>query len=268
MNIRSWNYRDYEIFSHIICETWPSFTWMSTYEEGRRKAKRYLQQCIEEATFVQVLEVEDLPVGCIVANSIYDKTGCTMKDTLAYRLVMPTFDERYERSNQRYRSVCDAMMKDANKQYDGELILFLIHPMYKRKGYGDVLFSKALNYFYDTNCSTFFLYSDTTCDHRYYHRVGMKCIKEAPLYPNKRKSNGRVFLYEGAVSSILEQMRGYEKIDMGRPHTRIRKFMAVSLIWMILLITQVHSADEPQPNKKECCYEVSMRQSSIEQRSE
>lgn len=202
MLLRSWNVQDYDELAKILCETWNAFTIMSTYEDGLKKAKLYIQQCLEESTNTQVLEVKKEVVGVLFIASKLGKSSRTIKKAINYdtdNQFSNSLKEKYQKSNQQYRNICTLLKSKSQHSFDGEIVLLVIKPSFKGRGLGNFLFYEAIKHFKKTGSKEFYLYTNSSCDYTFYHHHGMKKASEVAMFPNTKNQSYKIYLYNGYV---------------------------------------------------------------------
>lgn len=215
MKLRAFVYKDCDALAQMICATWNSFHFMSSYEQALQKAKAYLFDCLQHATFAFVLEEEQTIIGCMIGNR---HNAQKAKQRMLYEQqdsTMITKEEwtRFQRSHTAYQAVCKEMLMKTKKKYQAELLLFVIKPEYRKKGYGKEIFMKTMDYLVEEGCSKFYLYTDSTCDYSFYDHFHMKCVDEKSLHQGMRKNGFRIFLYEGDSSFIKYRKQRKQVID-------------------------------------------------------
>lgn len=66
------------------------------------------------------------------------------------------------------------LLQDTQIEYQGELAFFTVNSKYRGIGLGNKLFEAAQDYMRDRQISSFFLFTDTTCNYPFYEHRGMK----------------------------------------------------------------------------------------------
>lgn len=91
-----------------------------------------------------------------------------------------------------YKQNCFSLYKNSAIKFANEIVLFAVDRRYQRKGIGTELFKLAGSIFEKEAHSSYYLYTDTSCNYRYYDHLGMK--KMGSLKPRKQ-DNFEIYLY-------------------------------------------------------------------------
>ena len=65
----------------------------------------------------------------------------------------------------------DQLLKDSPVDYQGEVAFFVINAKYRGMGLGKKLFEAAQDYMKGQQISSFFLFTDTTCNYPFYEHI-------------------------------------------------------------------------------------------------
>lgn len=74
-----------------------------------------------------------------------------------------------------YNRLLDKMKDESDKKYNAELVLFITHPSYQGKGYGQALLNDFHTYMKEKNKFNIYLFTDNYCDYEMYEKAG--CLK-------------------------------------------------------------------------------------------
>ena len=67
----------------------------------------------------------------------------------------------------------EALKHDAGKEYEAEVVLFVVSPAARGMGVGRRLFNHMLGVFHDAGLREYFLFTDSTCDVGFYDHRGL-----------------------------------------------------------------------------------------------
>ena len=162
--------------AQIIRDTWDYDRFCSS-KTAEKLAKAYLYRCLADQTYTQVALVEDPPVGIVMAKNAAAshhllpfgiKSAISVLDLLRTkegRAVSRIFME-VEKIDQELLRRCPS--------YDGELAFFAVSEACRGMGLGKALFEKAVEYLRSQGISSFYLFTDTSCNYGFYEHQGMQ----------------------------------------------------------------------------------------------
>ncbi len=181
INFREYKSADRAAVAEIIRKTW-SYDRFAGPETAGKMAEVFLDSCLANQTFTQVAVIENTPVGIIMAKSI--KTHrCSIKfwfkRTFSILSLLATKEGRsvaciFGGVN----GIDKELLCDCEKEYQGELAFFAIDASYRGRGIGKKLFASALDYLRKEQVETFYLFTDTSCNYRFYEHQGMTRRRE------------------------------------------------------------------------------------------
>lgn len=70
------------------------------------------------------------------------------------------------------------MLDNCSKQYEGELAFFALNEDYRGMGLGRKLFDEAKKYMEKEEIPDFYLFTDTSCNYKFYEHMGLKREKK------------------------------------------------------------------------------------------
>lgn len=94
---------------------------------------------------------------------------------------------RYLENNYIYRETCEALLKEINENFDGEITLFVTDKSCRGRGFGKLLLKECLKEIGSLECANIFLTSDSECNFSFYFAYGFKLLKEAKVKYKKEE---------------------------------------------------------------------------------
>ena len=165
---------DFEDIENIIRTTWNYYDYITT-DIAKKLAKVYLATCLVEHTYAIVAEIDNRPVGLILGK-IKKHWSVTYRIYQIKALIPLIFAKEGRKAVKFYREIDNinkTLLKRRNKNYVGEVILFLVERKYRGVGIGKQLWQNLLSYFKDQRVENFYLYTDTSCNYKFYEYQGM-----------------------------------------------------------------------------------------------
>lgn len=83
---------------------------------------------------------------------------------------------------EKVREIDDLLLKNSGKPYSAELAFFAMDSEYRGLGIGKSLFEMAKSYMESNNLDDFFLFTDSSCNFKFYDHLGMKKITKKKLF--------------------------------------------------------------------------------------
>lgn len=196
--LREYRKSDRPALIEIIRNTW-QYDKFASPNTAQKLARAYLDSCLTNQTFTQVALVDEKPVGIIMVKDRREK-----KCPLRFRLnlfgsvVSLFFSKEGRMITKIFSSVekIDAqLLKDSPVDYQGEVAFFAVNSKYRGIGLGNKLFEAAQNYMKGQQISSFFLFTDTTCNYPFYEHRGMKRRGEHPHTFKAKCQSGTLTLF-------------------------------------------------------------------------
>lgn len=172
---------DYKALEKIIRDTWEYERFCSP-KTAKQMAKLYLAGCLADQTFTCVAVNNEEPVGIIMGKNkknfhapikfglrLFFLTG-TMLLTKERRQVSKIFDS--------FCKLDQSLLDGSRQNFDGELAFFAVRDNQRGTGIGKTLFQRFISYIESQDIKNFYLYTDVTCNYRFYEHQGMKRIGE------------------------------------------------------------------------------------------
>ena len=117
-------------------------------------------------------------VGCIMGKIETNHTTLTNRRyqlLLKWKnLVLSLRKESKEamQFNQQITDLNKALLHETGQKFDGELVLFIVDKSARGKGIGTLLLEDLFAYFADQEIQNIYLFTDTSCNYRFYERHG------------------------------------------------------------------------------------------------
>lgn len=190
---------DFESIENIIRETWDYYDYI-TPDIAKKISKVYLVTCLISHTYSMVAEIDNRPIGLILGKTkkrwsiIY---GMYQISTLI-QLMLTKEGRKAVKFYIEIDKINKTLLKRSNKDYAGEVILFLVQQKYRGLGIGKQLWQSLLSYFKDQYIKAFYLYTDTSCNYKFYEYQGMTLQKQQKqsLYMFKEEKEAEFYLYD------------------------------------------------------------------------
>lgn len=176
LSFRAFQEADRPALEQIIRETW-NYDRFCTQKTAAQLAGIYLHSCLANQTFTQVALLDSVPVGIIMA-----KNRRTHRCPLSLRLkmlraVLSLLLRKDARSASklfaRVEKIDQALLRQCSTDYQGELTFFAVSKHCRGKGLGKALFEKATAYLQAEKISACYLFTDTSCNYRFYEHQGL-----------------------------------------------------------------------------------------------
>lgn len=162
----------------------------------------FLFSCLCNQTYTQVAEMDGEILGVIMAKDIKSH-----KAPLKYRLKLLHSLISIKRSKkgrealaifEKVREIDDILLKNSGKPYSAELAFFAMDSEYRGLGIGKSLFEMAKSYMESNSLEDFFLFTDTSCNFKFYDHLGMKKNNEEKIFFDFYNSNqdSTFFIYD------------------------------------------------------------------------
>lgn len=206
MNITLREYRkeDFSALQDIIRETW-HYDDFSNPEIAQKLARVFLSSCLTNYTYSRVALDNGKPVGIILVNN-KKKHECPI--SLRFQqiraiisLYLSKEGRKVSKIFENVNSIDKELLKECHIEYPAELALFVVDSSCRGKGVGKQLFQSALVYMKEQKLNTFYLFTDTTCNYRFYEHQGMtrKGKKKHTFNMNEQFVKTTFFIYDYVI---------------------------------------------------------------------
>jgi len=194
---RSLSDKDIDPLSCLVAKTWLEDDPLSR-SEALALAKGYLTRELASSDYVCVAEIDGRPVGILAARDLKKHTSRMHYWRMALHALMrgalsrAGFDDvvqfiKTERLDER-------MLKASGRKFDASIALLAVDRDEKGMGIGGSLYNHFLDYLRQMNRHSFYLFTDSYCDYRFYEHKGLTCIgKEGFLWTTGDKAESSEF---------------------------------------------------------------------------
>lgn len=197
--------KDYEIIEDMIVKTFNLHKYITNKKYLENIKKHYIYGCLAEATYINVAEDNGKIAGIIMGNSKNDydilKHINFIIKSLKYSLRIK-FSSKNDKKEligyQNLQNIYKKMLEKHKNEFDGVLTLFIVDKEYRGLGIGYKLLKDLLLYLKNQKTKKIYLYTDTTCNYKFYEKQGFSCIEKDKLNILKENKNFimDIFLYE------------------------------------------------------------------------
>lgn len=199
--LKEYNETHREAIEEIIIKTWKYDRFCSP-KTAKLMAKVFLNSCLANQTFTRVAEVEGKAVGIIMAKNLKThRAPFKIKMKFMASIVRLMISKEGRDTSKIFGSVQDVdkkMLDNCSKQYKGELAFFALNEDYRGMGLGRKLFDEAKKYMEKEEIPDFYLFTDTSCNYKFYEHMGLKREKEEKLEIDAKGQLGEMtfFIYD------------------------------------------------------------------------
>lgn len=206
---REYRKEDREELENIIRETW-NYDQFCSSKVARKMARTYLANCLANQTFTQVAVINNRPVGIILGKKILH-FKCPLKFRVKQILsILSIYLSKEGRKIIKIFGHIDRIDEEllyhTNKNYEGEIALFVVNSKCRGLGIGKSLFFSLKSYMEREKIKNFFLYIDTSCNYGFYEHYNM--IKKGEMSYQFQVQNQMVemifFIYEYSFVNICK----------------------------------------------------------------
>lgn len=201
IQLRAYEKQDSRPLEDIIRETW-NYDRFASSKTAKKLARAFLTSCLTNYTFSQVAVLDGEPVGIILVNDI-EKHHCKIGDR--FRQIQALLSLYFSGEGRKTMKIFESvngidkkLLKKTQKTYPAELALFAVASKCRGKGIGKNLFQSALAYMEQQGLKEFYLFTDTSCNYRFYEHQGMvrRCEMEHVFELAGQKVRMQFFIYD------------------------------------------------------------------------
>lgn len=196
MEYRLFLWTDIKEIVFMINEVWQLDQLCGSQDKGMIFSKIYLFEVLKDVTDIYVAVDQGNIAGMIMLSI---KSHMKLNIPIHYQKYLnDTLDllsdevGQYKNVVRDYKKQCLSLLQNSSWHFDAEIVLFAVGQKYQYKEIGSQLFALAKEKFYQENCQSFYLYSDTSCNYEYYHNHNMKRL--AFIRPDEN-AEFEIFLY-------------------------------------------------------------------------
>lgn len=202
VTLRGLEKRDWPFLEEIICKTWQYERFCSP-KTARKLARLYLASCLSNQTFLRVAQVDGTPAGVIMGKDCRVHRAPVRYQLQQAAAALSLLSSREGRMVARAFSCIEqvdrALLKDAGREYAGELAFFVVDETKRGLGIGVQLFQALLAYMDAQGIARFYLYTDSSCNFGFYERQGLRrCGQRQYKVPLSIQNEMEFYLYEYA----------------------------------------------------------------------
>jgi ribosomal protein S18 acetylase RimI-like enzyme len=203
ITFREYQKEDSSYLEDIIRKTW-QYDMFCSEKVAKQMATIYLATCLAEQTYTRVALIGNKPVGIIMAKNIAKHNKSIKHLWNQCMCAVPLYLSKEGRATAKIFTEINALnlkiLKQTNKNYDGEIAFFAISKECRGMGIGKSLFNMALEYLKEEKVKSYYLYTDSTCNYGFYEHQGMvRCNEATHDMPFKMKKEMKLYLYEGDI---------------------------------------------------------------------
>lgn len=173
---REYRKEDREYIEDMIRKTW-NYDKFCSPKVAKKMAKTYFINCFANQTYTKVATIENKVVGIIMGKQV-KKFKCPI--WLRIKQIISNISIYLSKEGRsaikifgNVTKIDDILLKETNKNYDGEVALFVMDSDYRGKGIGGKLFKYLLDYMKEIKANEIFLFTDTSCNYKFYEHKGM-----------------------------------------------------------------------------------------------
>lgn len=177
IQFRSYQKKDFVTLSKIIGDTWKHEKFCNSPRLANKLSDTYLYFCLAEQTFSQVALINQEPVGIIMGNVLRHRQPVRYKIAAEWSAFCLSQKKEGKAAWEFFKEVDkidQEILKETGKEYQGELSFFAVSSKHRGKGIGKVLFQTLCEYMKQENVANFYVFTDTSCNYRFYELQGMK----------------------------------------------------------------------------------------------
>lgn len=208
MNIilRTFQKEDASFLEEIIRKIWHYDDFCSPKTAGRL-AKIFLCSCLTNQTFSRVAILNGKPVGIILGKyCAIHKCPPSLRARQISSIISLLISHEGRKTSKIFQDVDGIdkeLLKECGTSYPAELALLAVDPECRGKGIGKILFQSFLDYLKKYQLSSFYLYTDTSCNYGFYEHQGMIRRREKPksFHIKGQDVTMRFFIYDYILPS-------------------------------------------------------------------
>lgn len=195
VTLRSAQTADYPALHALNRGAWFKSDYIAYPEATNAYVDLDLNSSLSNASMATVAEVDGQIAGVILASADSEpKYGrMLMQSTIDAAATIHAQGQEiadYFYDRMKVESEYDAQLLEkaqANTEYDGRIVLFIMDPEFQGLGIGSKLFQAAKDYFEATNVQNYYLFTDSSCNYPFYdykgmHRAGSLTFNQSGLF--------------------------------------------------------------------------------------
>lgn len=198
---REYRDADYGALAEVIRETW-NYDRFCSPKTAASIARVYLDSCLIQQTFTRVAEMDGIPVGVIMGKDIAHHR-CPFSLRLKWlrsvaALALSSEGRKVSRIFAHVEKMDQELLAACGRHYGGELAFFAVGKHCRGEGIGRALFQAVAEDMASRGISDFYLFTDTSCNYRFYEHMGMtrRGEKRCTMVVNGQEEEMTFFLYD------------------------------------------------------------------------
>lgn len=199
--LREFRKEDTEALENIVKEAW-HYEEFTSPRVAKKLAAVFFHSCLANQTYTQVAVWDGAPVGVIMGKNIALHRCPPRYRLRLWRKVLSLYCSKEGRKTVKIfgsvSNIDQELLRAYGNYAQGEVAFFAVDAKLRGKGVGKKLFQSLLEYMKSQNISTFYLFTDTSCNYGFYEHQGMerKQEKEHRFQLNHKEQDMKFFLYE------------------------------------------------------------------------
>lgn len=180
---------DFNALTSILKDTW--HTYASNQEYNALEAACDLVHSLAISSFSQVVLVDDVPCGIVLARAEGDRLPHAERCDAAMQTFLKRMRELDSTATDEYLSFLDAeqrvnsrLLEQSGLARASQITLLAVSGAARGLGIGSVLLDAATSYVSSRGAKGLYLYTDTDCSWKFYERRG---LKRAAMYRTSRE---------------------------------------------------------------------------------
>ncbi len=199
---------DYKSISKLIEEAFHLSDLISDKSLLTIFTKKYLYDCLSEATYIEVAELNNQVVGVIMGKA--DSKYSYLKHSNYYaQVMMQQFKIFLHPSKKELSSyndlltIYDEFYEKHKEKFDGVLTLFAVNETCRGYGIGKQLLKDLMSYLEESQVKRIYLFTDSTCNYGFYEYHDFNRLEEKPITFNTsdQPKTMSVYFYERLLTS-------------------------------------------------------------------
>lgn len=202
--LRGYQKADQQALENVVREAWKYDRFCSP-KTAAKMAKVYLNSCLTNQTFTRVAVINGEPVGIIMGKNI-EKHKCPFPLRMKWlKSILSLYISKEGREISKIflgiQGIDKELLSACKENCKGELAFFAINEKCRGKGLGKKLFQTVVDYMKSQEISSFYLFTDTSCNYPFYEHMGLtkQCEKKQTINVKGEKGDMTFFVYDYQV---------------------------------------------------------------------
>ena len=194
IQFRKFDERDYHAAVDMVVNTWRFYKWVPA-PVARAMGEYYLCDILEESDTVWAAEDGGALVGVAGAKNNLRPAFRLRYRLRQWRACLRIIANGHGKSEFLQFIKTEALDREllaaAGRRFDAELTLLIVRGDYKGRGIGGALYRRFLGFLSENDLNSFCLFTDSSCNYRFYEHYGLKRLGEKTFYwQNEEKKKG------------------------------------------------------------------------------